>query len=76
MKSSTSCRDSATRHGSAWRNATLRSVESKRPPQDFDRDEPVKIPLDPETALSGLLQVEHDSDPVESDDSDSKSQDE
>jgi hypothetical protein len=38
-------------------------VESKRRPQDFDRDERLAIPLDPETALRGLLQVQPEPEP-------------
>lgn len=65
MNASTSACESATDRDSAWRNATLRHVESKRPPQDFDRDERLSIPLDPEDTLRGLLKVDPDSEPKE-----------
>jgi hypothetical protein len=34
---------------------------------DPDKDEPVKIPLDPETALRGLLAVNPDDEPAKDD---------
>jgi hypothetical protein len=40
--------------------------EQERPTKD-ERDEPVKIDLDPEDALKALLKVDPDSEPVEDD---------
>lgn len=35
----------------------------EKPPKDKDRDEPIRIPLDPEEALRGFLAVYPDSEP-------------
>jgi len=37
---------------------TVMTMADKPKPEPKDRDEPVAIPLDPEAALSALLQVE------------------
>jgi hypothetical protein len=38
-----------------------------KPQQAIDRDEPVKLPLDPEEALRALLAVDPESEPEEDD---------
>jgi hypothetical protein len=61
MKSSTSCLDSATPGDSARATATLAEMAArKQAPTADERDERLKIELDPESALRGLLAVEPD----------------